>query len=110
VAPEAIAAEARRRSEDAVRQIREESGRRVAQRGRAGMSSCMLGVMVSMLLFVALQARSIHRAAKAAPIAASARDDAASIAPAAPKRRCYKACGISPRRSGTHIVCSHGDK
>jgi hypothetical protein len=56
VKSEAIAEEARRRNDDAVRRLREESRQRVARR-TPGMSVCMLGMMVSMLLFLSLETR-----------------------------------------------------
>jgi hypothetical protein len=64
VKADGLADEARRRSDDAVRRLRAESGRRRALRA-AGMSSCMLGTMVALALFVALQARRIHWIAEA---------------------------------------------
>ena len=51
--------EARRHSDEAVRRLREESRRRIDGR-RPGMSHCMLGTMLAMLLFVALNARRIY--------------------------------------------------
>jgi len=64
VKSEAIADQARRRNDDAVRRLREESRRRVAQR-TPGMSVCMLGTMISMLLFVTLEARRQCHVARA---------------------------------------------
>jgi hypothetical protein len=61
---EAIADEARRLNDDAVRRLRDESRRRV-ERHKPGMSRCMLGAMVSMLLFVTLEARREYWVAKA---------------------------------------------
>jgi hypothetical protein len=58
-------ADGRRRSDDAVRRLREESARRIARCRVPGMSQCMLGTMVALLLFVALQARRIHWIAEA---------------------------------------------
>ena len=49
----------RRHSDEAVRRLREESRRRIDAR-RPGMSHCMLGTMLAMLLFVALNSRRIY--------------------------------------------------
>lgn len=75
VVPEAIANEARRRNDEGVRRLREESGRRIARQRSIGMSRCMLGAMVSMLLFVTLEARREYWVATA--INAQARVDMA---------------------------------
>jgi hypothetical protein len=70
VVPEVSADESRRRRNDeAVRRLRAESRSRIARRRGAGMSSCMLGTMLSLLLFVALQSRRIHWAAESAATA-----------------------------------------
>ena len=55
VAPEVNADEARRHSGEAVRRLREESRRRIERGRRPGMSHCMLGTMLAMLLFVAVE-------------------------------------------------------
>lgn len=71
-----IVDESRRRNEEAVGRLREESRRRI-ERGRArGPSHCMIGTMVALLMFVALESRRMHWA-KAAPIAAHTRADEA---------------------------------
>jgi hypothetical protein len=83
VVPEAIADETRRHGDEAVRRIREESRRRIAQRGRgAGPSRCMVGVMLAMLLFLALESRRAYWA-HAASIAAQAARSTTPPAPAA---------------------------
>jgi hypothetical protein len=75
VAPEVKTDDTGRRHDDAVRRLRDESRRRI-ERGRvAGMSSCILGTMVAMLLFVALEARRMYWIGTA--IDASARGAAA---------------------------------
>jgi len=79
VKSEAIADEARRRNDDAVRRLREESRRRVAQR-TPGMSVCMLGTMISMLLFVTLEARRQCYVARAWNAQAEAERACASFA------------------------------
>ena len=62
---EAIADDARRRqNDDAVRRLREESRLRQLLR-RPGMSACILGTMVSLLLFLALEVRRQCLVAKA---------------------------------------------
>jgi hypothetical protein len=107
VAPEVIADQARR-SDEAVRRLREESRRRIEQRGRAApISRCMLGAMLGMLVFVTLQSRRIHQAeiAMAAQARAAAAAPAISEQPAARNCHCYKRCGISPRRSSSRTVC-----
>jgi hypothetical protein len=76
VAPEVIVEESRRRSDEAVRRLREESRLRI-ERGRAGGPSlCMLGTMLALLLFVALESRRMHWQ-EVAPIVAQARAEAA---------------------------------
>jgi hypothetical protein len=60
VVPEVNADDRRHRSDEAVRRLREESRRRIERRRTAGMSHCMLGTMLAMLLFVALNARLIY--------------------------------------------------
>jgi len=60
VAPEVIVDESRRRNDEAVRRLREESRLRV-ERGRArGPTRCMLGTMLGLLVFVALESRRMH--------------------------------------------------
>jgi hypothetical protein len=76
VVPEAHADENRRRSDEAVRRLREESRLRI-ERGRAGgPTRCMLGTMLALLLFVALESRRMHWQ-EVAPIVAHAREAAA---------------------------------
>ncbi len=55
-----IVDEHRRRNDEAVRRLREESRLRV-ERGRAtGPTRCMLGTMLALLMFVALESRRMH--------------------------------------------------
>lgn len=67
-----IVDESRRRNEEAVGRLREESRRRIERGRAAGPSHCMIGTMVALLMFVALESRRMHWA-KAAPIAAQTR-------------------------------------
>jgi hypothetical protein len=76
VAPEVIVDGPRRRNDAAVRRLREESRLRV-ERGRAGgPTRCMLGTMLALLIFVALESRRLHWQA-VAPIVAQTRAAAA---------------------------------
>jgi hypothetical protein len=76
VTPEVIVDEPRRRSDEAVRRIREDSRLRI-QRGRAGgPTRCMLGTMLALLLFVALESRRMYWQ-HVAPIVAQARAEEA---------------------------------
>jgi len=69
-------AEESRRSDEAVRRLREESRLRI-ERGRAtGPTRCMLGTMLALLVFVALESRRMHWQ-EVAPIVAHAREAAA---------------------------------
>ena len=71
-----IVDEPRRRNDEAVRRLREESRRRI-ERGRAtGPTRCMLGTMLALLMFVALEIRRMHWQ-EVAPIVAQARAAAA---------------------------------
>jgi hypothetical protein len=80
VAPEVIADERRRGGEEAVRRIRAESLRRIVLQGRAaGLSRCMLGTFVALLLFVALESRRAHWA-RIAVAAEPARSEAVQVA------------------------------
>jgi len=75
VAPQVIADESRR-SDEAVRRLREESRQRI-ERGRPrGPTRCMLGTMLALLVFVALESRRLHWQ-EVAPIVANAREAAA---------------------------------
>jgi hypothetical protein len=76
VARQVIAEEARRRSDEAVRRIREDSRRRIERGRAAGPSRCMLGTMVALLIFVALESRRMHWQ-EVAPIVAQTRAVAA---------------------------------
>jgi hypothetical protein len=60
VVPEVNADERLHRRDEAVRRLREESRRRIERRRAAGISRCMLGTMVALLMFVALESRRIH--------------------------------------------------
>jgi hypothetical protein len=76
VAPEVIVDGPRRRNDEAVWRLREESRLRV-ERGRAGgPTRCMLGTMLALLIFVALESRRMHWQ-EVAPIVAQARAEAA---------------------------------
>ena len=74
--PEALADEARRRNDEAVRRLREESRLRIERGRAAGPTRCMLGTMLALLLFVALESRRLHWQ-EVAPIVAHAREAAA---------------------------------
>ena len=66
----------RRRSDEAVRRLREESRRRIERGRAAGPTRCMLGTMLALLVFVALESRRMHWQ-EVAPIVAQARAEAA---------------------------------
>jgi hypothetical protein len=80
VAPDVIVDESGRRSDEAVRRLREESRRRIERGRAAGPSRCMLGIFLAMLVFVALESRRAHWAQTAG--AAAARDARAAVVPA----------------------------
>ena len=71
-----IVDEPRRRSDEAVRRLREESRLRIERGRAAGPTRCMLGTMVALLIFVALESRRMYWA-EAAPIVAKARAEEA---------------------------------
>ena len=75
-----IVDESRRRNEEAVGRLREESRRRIERGRAAGPSRCMLGVFLAMLVFVALESRRAHWAQTA--VAAAARDAQVAVVPA----------------------------
>jgi hypothetical protein len=129
VVPEVSADESRRRRNDeAVRRLREESRSRIARGRTAGMSHCMLGTMLSLLLFVALQSRRIYwaEAASAAAQLAPAHVPAAEVVmPSAEEVRvtppsAFAGAVRDPKRrercvveydllSGEHFLnCAHG--
>ena len=75
MAPQVIA-EKSRRSNEAVRRIRDESRLRIERSRAGGPSRCMLGTMLALLLFVALESRRMHWQ-EVAPVIAHAREAAA---------------------------------
>jgi hypothetical protein len=99
VVPEAIADAARRRSDEVVQQLREESRRRIGVR-RPGMSHCMLGTMLAMLLFVALNARRIYWARAQAEENARRPVPALSVTVEMPRAEDVKVTGFVPLPDG----------
>jgi hypothetical protein len=100
VAPEAISDDACRRSDEAVRRLREESGRRIARRRTPGMSHCMLGTMLSMLLFVALNSRLIYWASAHSEESARRPAPAPSVNLDLPRAEDVKVTGFVPWHHG----------
>ena len=99
VVPEAIADAARRRSDEAVRRLRAESLRRIEGR-RPGMSPCMLGTMLSLLLFVALQSRRIYWAGAHTEEIAPPPAPALNADVEMPRAEDVKVTGFVPRPDG----------
>jgi hypothetical protein len=78
VVPEVSADDARRRSDEAVRRLRDESARRVAHAGRgAGISRCALGALLSLSLLATLGARPSEPPPDGASAVAPAAEDRA---------------------------------
>lgn len=99
VVPEAIADAARRRSDEAVRRLREESRRRIGVR-RPGMSHCMLGTMLAMLLFVALNARRIYWASAQTEQSSRQPAPALNVTVEMPRAEDVKVTGFVPLPDG----------
>jgi hypothetical protein len=78
VAPEAIVKQARPTSDEAVRRIREESRRRIAERNRwkAFSSWCALATLASGISLAALDARALRLQAEEAARQAAAAEQA----------------------------------